>query len=89
MLGMEPFSLRRLFAAVTLIAVGCGALVYLFRTEDQAPAAGLWKVLAAFWGAPLIGAGLLTPIRRPALGAILGFLAFMGFLFYLASRLMI
>jgi len=85
---MEPFSLRRLFAALTLIAIGCGALVYLFRTEDQTPAAGLWKVLAAFWGGPLVGAGLFTPIRRPALGAILGFLAFLGFLIYLASGAM-
>lgn len=82
--GMARFSLRRLFAAVTLIAVGCGALAYLFRTADEAPAAGIWKVLAAICGGPLIGAGLLTPVRRPALGAILGFFAFLGYLIYWA-----
>ena len=60
MWGMGRFSLRRLLIATTLIAVGIGLL--------QLPA----NLFTIAFGGPLIGAGVLTPLRRPWVGALLG-----------------
>ena len=85
MSGMGQFSLRRLFVATSLIACGCGALVYLFRSGDQVPPMSILQVACAFGGGPLIGAGVLTPIKLPILGAFLGFVAFISYMAYWAS----
>ena len=65
------FSLKRLFATVTLLAAGLAVLSQIFRTDMIDDKSG--KVLL-FWvgGGMLMGAGILTPFRKTLLGAVLG-----------------
>jgi hypothetical protein len=68
------FSLGELFFAITLIALGIGGMVtvmttYLARTYGLFVAFGLWYASGA-----LLGAGLLSPFKKPALGVAVGFL---------------
>ena len=76
------FSLRRLFVATTLIAVGFAAFADL-RTAfavHKAPPMSTLNVIEALDSFPLIFAGLLTPFKRPVLGGCLGVLCFIAFL---------
>jgi hypothetical protein len=70
--GMR-FSLRNLFLASTLIAVGIGGLTLVARGEWDLPQIGL--VFGIWYGSSaLLGAGLLTPFHKKTIGAVLGFL---------------
>jgi hypothetical protein len=65
---MPRFSLKHLLTSTTLICAGLGALAYLSGIEN-------WNILQiGLWLAtgPVIGCGLLTPIRRPGLGFAIG-----------------
>ena len=57
--GMRRFTVERLLTAMTLVALGVALLTF----RDTA-----FMLL----GGPLIGAGPLTPVDHPWLGAILG-----------------
>ena len=84
MLGMKPqFSLRRLFIATTLIAIGCvEAAYFIAHFRDFPPMTTLQLVTWLTYG-PLIGAGLSLPFNHPEVGAILGFLGSICLMFYL------
>ena len=71
----NQFSLKDLFLGTTMIAVGFGIAVlpfstivwdemWFFRLVPQ----GLW-----LGGGALIGAGLLLPYKKAAIGAVIGF----------------
>lgn len=87
----HQFSLQRLFASFTLVAVGLPVIIWLgtyqFNIEPT-----LRDVLAALLfisSGMLIGAGALLPFRRAKLGIALGFVALsslLGFAFYMALR---
>lgn len=68
------FSLRDLFLATTMIAIGTGGMLvvettYTARTYGLYVTLGLW-----FASGALIGAGILFPFKKAALGAIVGYL---------------
>lgn len=72
---MPKFSLKRLFASITMIAVGCGLLAWLFLPHSYSRGfeGAIW-----FLSGALIGAGLLSlwhPVYGTILGAVLGFAA--------------
>jgi hypothetical protein len=79
------FSMRRMFVATTLIAVGFGAFAHLAHSFDETGPMSLLAVIEALISFPLIGAGFFTPIKRPILGACLGFLSFWVFLLWWAG----
>jgi hypothetical protein len=79
------FSMRRLFVATTLIAVGSAAFADLRTAAESAPPMSALNVIEALSSFPLIGAGLFTPIKRPVLGACLGAISFFAFLWWLAA----
>jgi hypothetical protein len=79
MMMKVQFSLRRLFVATTLIAFGCGEIAFLLATLRPPPIDTFQMVVILTCG-PISGAGLLTPFKRPILGAILGFFCFMAIL---------
>jgi len=86
MRGMKfNFSLRRLFVATTLIAVGCAGFADLWTAGERAPPMSILNVVEALGSFPLIGAGLFTPIKRPILGAFIGLLCFVAFLLWIAK----
>lgn len=60
------FSLKRLFAAVTLIALGMAAAVYAQRAPIPP-----FEVLRVASGG-LIGGGLFTPFKRTPMGVLFG-----------------
>ncbi len=71
---MPPLSQRRLTVSIVLVALGVGMIVCLGLIVWWA---GIylseWAAnLLFFGGGALIGAGLLTPIKRPILGLALG-----------------
>jgi hypothetical protein len=78
------FSLRRLFAATALIAMGSGAAVYFVDAVHSAPPMSTLQVLSGLCCGPLIGTGLFTPIKYPVLGAFVGFIGFICLLYYFA-----
>jgi hypothetical protein len=89
MASMEPprlqFSLRRLFVATTLIAVCIAAFADLRTAFQRAPPMSMLNVIEALGSFPLIGVGLFTPVKRPILGACLGFVCFVTFLWWLVA----
>ncbi len=74
------FSLRSLFVATTLIAVGFAALADSRTAFKKSPPLNVFHVIEALASFPLIGAGLFTLVKRPILGAFLGSLCFIVFL---------
>jgi hypothetical protein len=75
---MPRFTIRDLLFATALIAIGLSMLTFLFRSweglfegESGAPAG----LLLWFGGGGCIGAGLLTPFKRPWTGVIAAFFA--------------
>ena len=73
---MPRFTIKDLLIATALIAIGAGALAFLFRGGEGLFAAGLGSEAAVLvlWigGGACIGAGLLTPFKRPLVGAVIG-----------------
>jgi hypothetical protein len=65
---MPKFSLMRLLSSVTAICIGIGCIDWLFRTD---PTNAWLCVPLYFGGGAMIGAGILTPFKRPILGAVL------------------
>ena len=66
--AMPRFSLKHLLISATLICAGLGALAYLSGVKNwNNLQVGLWLATG-----PVIGCGLLTPMRRPWLGLALG-----------------
>ena len=86
--GMTQFTLRRLFVAIALIAVGCSELGHIYSIRNRHGPLTALEVLAIVTCLPAICAGLLTPFKRPILGAFLGLLCFVVMLIWLASRSM-
>ena len=69
---MAGFSLKRLFASVTLIAIGCGQMAFLDRhiplnIDDPIIGIALWTCL------PFVCAGFMTPSKNTLIGACIGF----------------
>ena len=62
--GMGQFSLKRLFIAVTLIAIGIARIV-VRPTSDLGSL--MWPL-----GGAAVGAGALSLYRRPIIGAVAG-----------------
>jgi hypothetical protein len=79
---MRGFSLKRLFAGVTLVAVGLMIVVGLADYEFDVPPTALDIAAALAWagGGMIVGAGALLPFRRVRLGMSLGFLMMLLFL---------
>ena len=75
---MKQFTLRRLFAAVTLIALGVAALALVLRTNTAVVGEDYIGNRLAFplWigGGSLIGAGIFMPFHKTWLGLIIGLL---------------
>ena len=84
MLVMKQFSLRRLFVAITLVAIGCGEVAFL-RAFSGPPPLDSFQWLAVLTCGPIIGAGLFTPFKRPMLGAFLGLLGFIAFVMFVVT----
>jgi hypothetical protein len=72
---MRRFSLRRLFASLTLAAIGLAIIGSLATREyDLTPSlADTSAALAWLCGGMILGAGVLLPFRRPFMGMVLGF----------------
>ena len=81
--GMNTFSLRRMFAAVSLIAAGCGAMAFVWNGSGPSG----FTVIAAVSCLPLLGAGVFDLFKRPILGAVIGFVLFIAFVFYVLSHM--
>jgi len=81
--GMVTFSLRRLFVAVSLIAAGCGAMA--FARGGSGP--GILILIAAVSCFPLVGAGFFNLFKHPILGAALGFVLLVAYVFYVMSHM--
>lgn len=62
---MANYSLKRLFVATTLVAVGIG--IFTLRLQPA--------LFAISFSGALIGAGILTPVRHPWIGAVVGFIS--------------
>ena len=77
---MPRFSFKELLLAMTLIAVGLGALAYLAGYKDWSN----WQLALWLATGPIIGCGLFIPFRRPWLGLALGVV--MQSLVFLVSR---
>ena len=75
---MPQFTLKEMLLATTLIAVGVGAMAFLYHSADaprglgNSAQVGL-AVLLWFGGGALVGAGLFTPFKRPWTGASVAF----------------
>jgi hypothetical protein len=69
---MARFTLKRLFASVTLIAIGCGQIAFLSRRARLAVDDPI-VILAGLTSLPFICAGLLMPFKRTLIGACIGF----------------
>jgi len=72
---MVQFSSKRLFVAVTLIAAGAGVAAYFWHHADrlnQMPISVAVAVAVTFLCLPgfLIGAGLFSLVRQPAVLAV-------------------
>jgi hypothetical protein len=74
LIGMKQFSLRRLFASVTIVAIGLAVLVQALRFAHK-PMPEYFLSFFALWflAGPMIGAGIALLFKRPKLGAVLGF----------------
>jgi hypothetical protein len=68
-MGMGRFSLKRLFASVTLVGVGLAIEARLFSHPEIYP---LTQFLMSAFGGAFIGAGIFNPFGRPWAGAALG-----------------
>jgi len=86
MQGNAQFSLQRLFIAVALIAVGCYEISHIYSIREKVPPFSTFDVFACVSFLPILGIGLFIPLKRPILGAFLGFLAFVVFLTWLAGH---
>lgn len=66
------FSLGRLMMATTIVALGLGGLAFAARVEWSIEWIGLF--FGMWYGsAAILGAGLLMPFNKKAIGAISGF----------------
>jgi hypothetical protein len=71
---MPRFTVKDLLIVTTLIAIGAGALAFVFQNGEEIKRAYGAAVFAGFWfsGGAFIGAGLFLPFKRPWTGAIAG-----------------
>jgi hypothetical protein len=71
MTGMKPprFTLRDMFVATALIAVGVAILAHVFRQQWMNPPLDYALVLGSV---AIIGAGSFTVFHRPLTGAMIG-----------------
>jgi hypothetical protein len=90
---MAQFSLKRFFTSLTMIALGIGIFVTGFSYSHpplahnpQPPTIVTIALMAlALSPGPLIGAGILNFFGRAGLGAIIGILAWGGFIVICAA----
>jgi hypothetical protein len=86
-LSSPQFPWRRLYVAMTLIAVACCEFGHMYLIRDKWPPYSTFDLLVYVSFLPILGAGLLTPLNRPILGAFLGFLGFVvAFLYWALTR---
>jgi len=85
---MGQYSVKRLFASVTLIALGMGNITLIKANgishvpESNPPdAIFIAAFLLLFFPGPLIGAGILVPWKCGLAGAILGSVVWVVLLF--------
>jgi len=64
---MPRFSLKHLFICTMLVAAGLASVVSAHRVENNGVGFWLW-----FAAGPLLGAGILTLLKRPFLGFVIG-----------------
>ena len=72
------FTLRDMFLATTLIAVGVGGIIWLRNSFDNFSEVAKFPICFAV-GVPslaMIGAGLGTPFRKKLIGAIIALFAY-------------
>jgi|tagenome__1003787_1003787.scaffolds.fasta_scaffold20490834_1 hypothetical protein len=67
---MPRFSIKDLLIATTLISVGLGLLYFVYQ-HRYTPDDEAWELGAYLGGGALIGAGAMTPFKRPLRGAII------------------
>ncbi len=80
------FSLRDLFLAMTLIAVGIGGLVWCMRVYGPRRGDASLPFAMAFAFIAIIGAGIGAPFQRKTIGAAAAVLAAFGLLFYIGHN---
>lgn len=68
------FSIRDLLVATALIAVGMAGLAYIFGGPETGP----FPIWLWFFSGACIGAGALTPFKRPIVGAVCGLVIQLG-----------
>jgi hypothetical protein len=73
------FSLQRMLAGISLVAVGAGVLAWSFRSPHTELKHQIGPFLD-FICIPMIGGGLFTPFKRPILGALIFLGAWLAFL---------
>jgi hypothetical protein len=86
---MPPFSLKHVWLALTLLVLGI-ALVASVLTPlypGQPEHSELTDGIMWFMGGTLIGAGLMTPLRHPFIGAAIGFVVQLILGYLLAMRI--
>ena len=69
---------------MTLIAIGCGEIAHILSISP--PPMTAFDLFASVTFLPVIGAGLGTLLKRPVLGAFMGFLAFLILLVWLLGK---
>jgi hypothetical protein len=86
--GMGKYSVKRLFASVTLIAIGMGNITFIkangiSRLPESNPPDAIFiaAILLMFFPGPLIGAGIFIPWKCGWNGAILGGIIWVALLF--------
>ena len=67
---MPQFSIKSLLIATTLVSLGMGLLYFAYQ-HRYTPDDEAWELGAFFGGGALIGAGAMTPFKRPLRGAII------------------
>ena len=66
------YNLRHLLVSITLVSAGAGMLAYLFGPKLVHEPLHGWHWMVWFAAGAFIGTGVLYPLQRPILGAVLG-----------------
>ena len=78
---MPRFTVKRILASMTVVAVGVSLVGYVYRSSPLAETEIGFYVAVASLGFALVGCGALIPFNRPILGVLLGLLVMIALLF--------